>query len=91
MRTPSSIFLCLALIAAAGCQSLGGSNAWSNKGPRATGGRDNPVSDDPWIREAGTIARTEHPAEEVNDPLGLRNFFTSEKAREIERNVGVGN
>jgi len=69
-----------------GCQSLASSNPML----RASHGRDDPKVDDPWIKDAGDIARTEHPSEEIHDPLGLRNFFTSEKAREIERNVGVG-
>jgi len=69
-----------------GCQSMWGSRSMA----RNTGGRENPKVDDPWIREAGDIARSEHPPEEINDPLGLRKYFTSEKAREIERNVGVG-
>jgi len=76
----------LLLLFSLGCQSLAGSNPML----RASHGRDEPKVDDPWVDEAGEIARTEHPAEEIHDPLGLRNFFTSEKAREIERNVGVG-
>lgn len=84
------ISACLLLTTSLGCQSMWGSNRWANSGPRATHGRDDPAIDDPWVADAGNIARTEHPPEEVRDPLGLRNIFTSEKAREIERNVGVG-
>lgn len=45
---------------------------------------------DPWIHDAGTVARAERDIEPVYDPLGLREIFTSSKAREIERNLGVG-
>jgi len=67
-----------------GCQSLMPSRAVRSAAS------DTPEKEDPWVRSAGDIARTEHSYEEVHDPLGLRKFFTSEKAREIERNVGVG-
>jgi len=76
----------LLLAACLGCQSMGGRGALFQN----SGGRENPKVDDPWIKDTGDIARGEHPPEEVHDPLGLRNIFTSEKAREIERNVGVG-
>ena len=54
--------------------------------------RENPANQtsDPWIRDAGTIARQEHQTEPVNDPLNLRRVFVSQKAQDIERNLGVG-
>ncbi|SFI00572.1 hypothetical protein [Planctomicrobium piriforme] len=79
-----TFLLLLACGCCLGCQSLPGGPGTAN-----TRGRENPT-EDPWVQSAGDIARTEHPAEEVRDPLGLRKYLTSEKAREIERNVGVG-
>jgi hypothetical protein len=71
---------------ASGCQTM-----WSSrlaKSLKPTDGRHQPATD-PWITEAGTVARTEHPTDKVDDPLGLRKIFVSDKAREIERNCGV--
>lgn len=76
----------LLMTTCAGCQTMWGGHPLA----RNNSGRENPKVDDPWIRDAGDIARSEHPPEDVNDPLGLRKYFTSEKARDIERNVGVG-
>ena len=77
-----------------GCQST----TFSRRFQQAVGYREgnsprqNPAEQttDPWIQEAGTVARTEHNVETVNDPLKLRNVFMSSKARDIERNLGVG-
>lgn len=80
----------LLMLGTLGCQSLWGTHRTAANGPGATGGRENPALKDPWVHQAGNIARNEHTPEEVQDPLGLRNYFTSEKARSIERNVGVG-
>lgn len=84
MRTQLVVFVALLGLSSVGCQSM-----WPGKAMR-TARHDTPESDDPWIRSAGDIARTEHTYEEVQDPLRLRKYFTSDKAREIERNVGVG-
>lgn len=46
-------------------------------------------SGDPWVQQAGVEARGDRPKETANDPLGLRNIFMSEKARSIERNMGI--
>jgi hypothetical protein len=80
----------LLMLGTAGCQSLWGSHRMADSGLRATHGREEPALKDPWVNEAGNIARKEHTPEEIHDPLGLRNYFTSEKARSIERNVGIG-
>ncbi|WP_437229376.1 hypothetical protein SH661x_001408 [Planctomicrobium sp. SH661] len=77
------ILACLLLLTSLGCQTMWGVS-------QASHGREDPAIDDPWIESAGNIARNEHPPEKVYDPLGLRNVLTSEKARQIERNVGVG-
>lgn len=78
------MFVLLLLATTQGCQSLVGSKATAVAAQEGSG------KDDPWVRSAGDIARTEHTYEEVHDPLGLRKYFTSEKARSIERNVGIG-
>lgn len=54
--------------------------------------RENPAdqSSDPWIQDMGKITHEEHATQEVNDPLKLRNVFMSDKARDIERNLGIG-
>ena len=41
-----------------------------------------------WIGEAGSEARRGMTIEKENDPLGLRNVLMSQKARDIERNLG---
>ncbi|WP_437201749.1 hypothetical protein [Planctomicrobium sp. SH664] len=75
-----------------GCQSFGGRTAmkssWLGDPDASKSPADEPS--DPWIQEAGTITRAEYTREEVNDPLGLRNVFMSQRARDIERNLGVG-
>ncbi len=56
-----------------------------------TGNYSDPTaqSGDPWVQSAGVEARGDRPKEIVNDPLHLRNIFMSEKARDIERNMGI--
>ena len=46
-------------------------------------------SSDPWIQQAASEGRREYSVEKVNDPLGLRKYVMSDRAREIERNVGI--
>ncbi|MCA9079041.1 MAG: hypothetical protein KDA58_00720 [Planctomycetaceae bacterium] len=79
--------LCLSV----GCTSLqhGTQSMWSALRPTSTPGPGDKKGD-PWVQSAGSMARTELPREEVNDPLKLRNVFMSETARDIERNLGVG-
>lgn len=67
-----------------GCQSFPGL-AWDEDPATLVD-----TGSDPWIHEAGDVARGARPQEQIRDPLGLRDFFTSEKARDIERNLGVG-
>lgn len=73
-----------------GCVSPMGLHTAGRGLKSSSGAREAPVSGDPWVEDAGSFARVEHTREEVRDPLGLRDFLTSEKARQIERNVGVG-
>lgn len=51
----------------------------------------NPADDpgDPWIAAAANEGRQEQKAEKSNDPLHLRQYFLSNKARAIENNVGI--
>jgi|GEM_PF-1756092 len=82
-----TLFLVLILtgLMAGGCQSAMGSRA-----VRAAAAEEESDKSDAWVHSAGDVARTEHTLEEIHDPLGLRKYFMSEKAREIERNVGIG-
>ena len=41
-----------------------------------------------WVQAAGGEARHGQRRELSNDPLNLREVFMSEKARDIERNLG---
>lgn len=43
---------------------------------------------DPWIRQAGVEARGHRERESVGEPDWFHNRLTSEKARDIERNMG---
>jgi hypothetical protein len=51
----------------------------------------NPADDpgDPWISAAASEGRQEQKSESANDPLHLRQYFLSNKARAIENNVGI--
>lgn len=85
--------LSLALVLVAGCQSAFSQRlkqTFTYRGGQSS--RENPADEpsDPWINDAGNVARTEHPSEEINDPLNLRQYFMSQRARDIERNLGVG-
>jgi hypothetical protein len=46
-------------------------------------------SSDPWVQQAGAEARGHRPVEKEFDPLGLKKVFMSDKARDIERNMGI--
>jgi len=52
---------------------------------------ENPADDpgDPWIAAAAGEGRQDQKAEKSNDPLHLRQYFLSNKARSIENNVGI--
>ena len=91
LLTWSMLLICWGM-SVSGCQSLSSVQSGFAQSLLPNGGRENPGDDagDPWIHDAGTIARSEHTAEEVNDPLGLREIFMSRRARSIERNLGVG-
>jgi len=51
----------------------------------------NPADDpgDPWISAAAREGRSDQEGETANDPLHLRQYFFSNKARAIENNVGI--
>ena len=93
MRLKRTALVCLALIISqSGCLSTGGAGGGrlsrllpapeqTDYGPSG--------SSDPWIQEAVAEGRRDHSVEKVNDPLKLRRFFVSERAREIEASVGI--
>jgi hypothetical protein len=44
---------------------------------------------DPWVQQAGAEARGHRPTEKEFDPFGLKQVIMSNKARDIERNLGI--
>ena len=46
------------------------------------------IPSEPWKQAVGTEGRGGAPLEKSSDPLNLRNVFMSQKARDIERNLG---
>lgn len=42
-----------------------------------------------WVENAGSEARQGRMVEKQLDPLGLREIFMSDKARSIEKNLGI--
>ena len=45
--------------------------------------------DDVWIQQAGDQARESHPRESASDPAWFRSLIMSDRARSIERNLGI--
>ena len=45
-------------------------------------------SSDPWVQEVGDTARGHQAKEKDSDPPWLRNILMSQKARDIESNLG---
>ncbi len=45
-------------------------------------------SSDPWVQEVGSQARGHHAKEKDSDPQWMRNLLMSQKARDIESNLG---
>lgn len=88
------LLLLMGAIVCAGCQSspFGGRFAQTVGYRDTTSAREDPASQssDPWVQDVGQITRKEYANEKIVDPLKLRDFFVSEKAQDIERNLGVG-
>lgn len=85
------IAMAVAFGAAVGCASMSESGSlFSSMSPGGEESESNAGrSSDPWVSQAGTEARKHLPREKTNDPLGLRNIFMSEQARDIEHNLGI--
>lgn len=49
-------------------------------------GPDRPI--EKWTKAAGSEGRAGTQLEKANDPLNLRDLFMSQKAQDIERNLG---
>ncbi len=80
--------LCLFLLTAS--LGLGGCTTVSRMiGPTTDYEDPTEMTSDPWARAAAEEGRRGFARETVNDPLNLRQYFMSEKARSIERNVGI--
>lgn len=57
--------------------------------PDQRGYDDGTDSSDPWIAEAGGEGRAEFAKEKEADPFGWKPLFMSQKARDIEKNLGI--
>ncbi len=56
-----------------------------------TSGYHDPTTDssDPWVQQVGDTARGHQTKDKDSDPPWLRNMLTSQKARDIESNLGI--
>lgn len=84
----------LALVAAVLLAAQAGCTGFKQRVARLvppSGGYDDPTDDtsDPWISKAAQEGRNGYKQEKVNDPLGLRPYFMSQRARDIETNMGI--
>lgn len=68
-----------------GCTSSGGLALFKNRDyADPTEG-----SDDPWMSTAGEEGRRGRPKEKSEEPRWLRELTMSDRAREIENNLGI--
>ena len=88
--TLSTLLVSLSLLQS-GCQMGHLGNGRFARLMPTTGGYDDGTDDssDPWIAAAADEGRVDHERQREPDPLGLKGFFMSQKARDIERNVGI--
>lgn len=84
------IGLYAASLAFAGCTTNSQSmfKAWS---PVKDADYADPTSgkDDPWTSQAGSVGRADRPLEKSEEPRWFRKAIMSDRAREIEANLGV--
>jgi hypothetical protein len=89
------VLLCSALIGSGGCtvvstvREMTASTVQALRPESGNGWDPGSESTDPWVQEAGAQARGNREMEKEADPLNLKRFFMSDKARDIERNLGV--
>jgi hypothetical protein len=57
--------------------------------PDSQGYDDGTDSSDPWIAEGASEGRAEFTKEKEADPFGIKPLFMSQKARDIEKNLGI--
>jgi hypothetical protein len=88
MRGVLAGLMVLMLLMQFGCQSF--RNGLARAFPDHKG-YDNGTDDtsDPWIAEAGVEGRSEFKTEKEADPFGWRPLLMSQKARDIEKNLGI--
>lgn len=79
----------LCLLAAVTSAGLTGCSSLAALQPPTSGYADGTESSDPWVMQAAAEGRRDIAPEDANDPLNLRRFFMSQKARDIETNVGI--
>lgn len=87
MRAPVSCLLLAALVLQAGCSTTRGRLA--RMLPASEDYDDGTDSSDPWIAEAGSTGRAEFQSVKEPDPFGWKPLFMSQKARDIEKNLGI--
>jgi hypothetical protein len=95
MTTSHGVLFACALVVCSGCtvaQTMrdGGRELARTFTPE-TLDEENPADDpgDPWISAAATEGRQDYRKETAADPLHLRQYFLSNKARAIENNLGI--
>jgi hypothetical protein len=89
MRTLAlTLFVAVLIASQSGCNFSRGRLA---RALPTTGHYDDGTDDssDPWIAAAADEGRVEFRKEKESDPLGLKKYWMSQKARDIERNMGI--
>jgi len=85
MRWMKLAVVSAALSLAGGCASTEGMSLFKNRDYKdPTDG-----ADDPWTAQAGAEGRGGRPKEKSEDPRWLRELTMSDRAREIENNLGI--
>lgn len=86
MRGPAAMVLALAAWSVCGCTSTS-----SLRQAFKTADYADPTegSDDPWVARTGVEARGDRPKESADEPRWFREWTMSDRAREIERNLGI--
>ncbi|MCA9024046.1 MAG: hypothetical protein KDA86_02415 [Planctomycetaceae bacterium] len=86
------LLLTIAVVSMPGCAAMKSSASQAMTSMRPGNGDYHDTtgdSSDPWVQEAGAEARVNHPREKDPEPPWMRNFLMSQKARDIESNLGI--
>lgn len=91
----TNLLFCSVLLFSAGCSVMSSMQGMAAKTMEALrpgsfdGWDPGSESTDPWVQQAGAEARGDRPMQTEYDPLKLRQYLMSDKARDIERNMGI--